>query len=351
MGGGQRMVLIQYTIKGRDLTGLQEYSKKIVAEFSKLPGIVDVDSSLEIGKPELRVHIDRDKAADLGVNIASVAETINLLVSGEVEATKYKDEARGRRYNVKMKLNPDDKDNPDDIKRLYTRSDDGRLVELSNIVTVQPAGGPGIINRVDRQRAITLFANLEGKPLGEAMTELNAISAKILPSEYSTGYKGMAEMMGESFGYLMFALVLGIILAYMVLASQYESFIHPITVLLSMPFSFIGAFLAILITGKTLNIFTFIGLILLMGLVKKNAILLVDYTNTLRARGMERKEAILTAGPVRLRPILMTTFAMVLGMMPIAVGIGEGAETRSPMAISTIGGLLTSLFLTLVVVP
>ena len=351
VGGGQRMVPIQYTIKGRDLTGLQEYSKSIVAEFSKLPGIVDVDSSLEIGKPELRVHIDRDKAADLGVNIASVAETINLLVSGEVETTKYRDEARGRRYNVKMKLNPDDKDNPDDIKRLYTRSNDGRLVELSNVVTVQPAGGPGIINRVDRQRAITLFANLEGKPLGEAMTELNAISAKILPSDYSTGYKGMAEMMGESFGYLMFALVLGIVLAYMVLASQYESFIHPITVLLSMPFSFIGAFLAILITGKTLNIFTFIGLILLMGLVKKNAILLVDYTNTLRARGMERKEAILTAGPVRLRPILMTTFAMVLGMMPIAVGIGEGAETRSPMAIATIGGLLTSLFLTLIVVP
>ena len=351
VGGGQRMVPIQYTIKGRDLTGLQEYSKSIVAEFSKLPGIVDVDSSLEIGKPELRVHIDRDKAADLGVNIASVAETINLLVSGEVETTKYRDEARGRRYNVKMKLNPDDRDNPDDIKRLYTRSNDGRLVELSNVVTVQPAGGPGIINRVDRQRAITLFANLEGKPLGEAMTELNAISAKILPSDYSTGYKGMAEMMGESFGYLMFALVLGIVLAYMVLASQYESFIHPITVLLSMPFSFIGAFLAILITGKTLNIFTFIGLILLMGLVKKNAILLVDYTNTLRARGMERKEAILTAGPVRLRPILMTTFAMVLGMMPIAVGIGEGAETRSPMAIATIGGLLTSLFLTLIVVP
>ncbi len=256
VGGGQRMVPIQYTIKGRDLTGLQEYSKSIVSEFSKLPGIVDVDSSLETGKPELRVHIDRDKAADLGVNISSVAETINLLVSGEVETTKFRDEARGRRYNVKMKLNPDDRDNPNDINRLYTRSNDGRLVELSNLVTVQPAGGPGIINRVDRQRAITLFANLEGKPLGEAMTELNTISAKILPSDYSTGYKGMAEMMGESFGYLMFALILGVVLAYMVLASQYESFIHPITVLLSMPFSFIGAFLAILITGKTLNIFT-----------------------------------------------------------------------------------------------
>jgi len=351
IGGGQRMVPIQYTIRGRDLPALQGYAKKVINEFSRLPGIVDVDTSLEMGKPELRIYIDRDKAADLAVDVATIAETINLLISGEVEVTKFRDETRGRRYDVKMRLNPEDRVNPDDITRLYARSNDGRFVELSSIVTIQPAGGPGVINRVDRQRAVTLFANLEGKPLGEAMSELNAISSRILPDEYTTGYKGMAEMMGESFGYLIFALVLGVILAYMVLASQYESFIHPVTVLLSMPFSFIGAFLAILITGKTLNIFTFIGLILLMGLVKKNAILLIDYTNTLRARGMERKEAILTAGPVRLRPILMTTFAMVLGMMPIAVGIGEGAETRSPMAIATIGGLITSLFLTLIVVP
>ncbi|MDP2278919.1 MAG: efflux RND transporter permease subunit, partial [Nitrospirota bacterium] len=168
---------------------------------------------------------------------------------------------------------------------------------------------------------------------------------------YSTRYKGMADMMGESFQYLMFALVLGIILAYMILAAQFESFIHPITVLLSLPLSFIGAFVALLITGNTLNIFSLIGVILLMGLVKKNAILLVDYTNTLRHRGMDKKEAILTAGPVRLRPILMTTFAMVFGMMPIAIGIGEGSETRAPMAVATVGGLITSLFLTLVVVP
>jgi len=157
--------------------------------------------------------------------------------------------------------------------------------------------------------------------------------------------------MGESFFYLMFAIILGAVLAYMILAAQFESFIHPITVLLSMPLSFIGAFGALFITGNTINLFSLIGLILLMGLVKKNAILLVDYTNTLRARGMERREAILNAGPVRLRPILMTTFAIVFGMLPIALGIGEGAETRAPMAIATIGGLLTSLLLTLVVVP
>ncbi len=351
IGGGVRNVPIQYSIRGRDLSSLQAYTKQIVNEFSKLPGIVDVDTSLETGKPELRVFIDRDKAADLGVDIATIAETVNFLISGEVDVAKFKDEAKGRRYDVRVRLNPEDRTDPGDIGKIYVRSKDGRLVELSNIVKIQEAGGPSVINRVDRQRAIFLFANLEIKPLGQAKAELDAISAKTLPSDYSGIYKGAAEMMGESFYYLIFALLLGIILAYMILASQFESFVHPITVLLSMPFSFIGAFGALLITGKTLNIFSFIGLILLMGLVKKNAILLVDYTNTLRTRGMERKEAILEAGPVRLRPILMTTFAMVFGMMPIAIGIGEGAETRAPMAIAIIGGLLTSLFLTLVVVP
>jgi HAE1 family hydrophobic/amphiphilic exporter-1 len=161
----------------------------------------------------------------------------------------------------------------------------------------------------------------------------------------------MADTMQESFLYLLFALFLGIVMAYMILAAQFESFVHPVTVLLSMPLSFVGAFGALYITGKTVNIYSLIGLILLMGLVKKNAILLVDYTNVCRERGMSRREAILHAGPVRMRPILMTTFAMIFGMLPVAIGVGEGAETRSPMGIAVIGGLITSLFLTLVVVP
>jgi HAE1 family hydrophobic/amphiphilic exporter-1 len=219
------------------------------------------------------------------------------------------------------------------------------------MVRIQEGGGPSVINRADRQRAITLFASLEGIPLGQAIEELNGIAAKILPSDYLPKYRGQADTMAESFGYLLFALILGVTMAYMVLAAQFESFVHPFTVLLAMPLSFIGAFSALLLTGNTLSIYSFIGLILLMGLVKKNAILLVDYTNVLRARGLSRKEAILQAGPVRLRPILMTTFAMVFGMLPVALGIGEGAESRAPMGIAVIGGLLTSLFLTLVVVP
>ena len=351
LGGGIRNVPIQYSIRGGSIDELRKYTREIVAELSKIKGIVDIDTSIEAGKPELSVYIDREKATDMGVSVASVTEAVNLLMSGEVEVTKFKDTAKGRRYDVRMRLDAKDRMSPSDIGRLYVRAVDGKLVELSNIVTIEEGGGPSSISRKDRQRTIWIFANLEGKPLGEAMQELDAISARILPSGYTTGYTGEAEEMGRSFRYLMFALLLGILLAYMVLASQFESLLHPVTILLSMPLSFIGAFAALLIFGKSLSIVSFIGLVLLMGLVKKNAILLVDFTNTLRERGLSRREAILQAGPVRLRPILMTTFAMVFGMLPVALGIGEGADLRAPMGITLIGGLLTSLFLTLAVVP
>ncbi len=350
-GGGQRQVSIMYSIRGRDLKGLEGYTREIVGQFSKLPGIVDLDTSLETGKPEVRVFIDRDRAADLGVDVSTVAEAVNFLIGGEVDVTKFKDEAKGKRYDVRARLTPQDRMNPDDLGKLYIKAKDGRLVQASNIASFQEAGGSAVINRVDRQRAVTIFANLEGTPLGQAKDELDAISTKVLTGEYTGRYKGQADMMSESFGYLIFAMLLGIGMAYMVLAAQFESFVHPFLVQLSMPFSFIGAFGTLFLFGMTLNIYSFIGLILLMGLVKKNAILLVDYANVLQGRGTPRREAVLQAGPVRLRPILMTTLAMILGMAPIALGLGEGAESRAPMALATIGGLLTSLFLTLVVVP
>jgi HAE1 family hydrophobic/amphiphilic exporter-1 len=251
-----------------------------------------------------------------------------------------------------MRLYPGDRKDPQDLNNLYIRAKDGKLVELSSVASISQAGGPSSIMRVDRQRSMMIFANLEQeKPLADAIKDLNAISANILQPGMTAQYKGMAETMGESFKFLMFALILGIILAYMVLAAQFESFLHPVTVLLSLPLSFIGAFGALLLFGQTISIMSLIGLILLMGLVKKNAILLIDYTNTLRERGMTRREAIMTAGPVRLRPILMTTFAMIFGMLPVALGVGEGSESRSPMGVAVIGGLLTSLFLTLAVVP
>ena len=351
VGGGQRQVPIQYSIRGLNLSASQGYAKQIAAEFSKLPGIVDVDTSQETGKPEYKVYIDRDRAADLGVDVASVAEAINLLISGELDIARYKDEARGKRYDIRVRLNPQDRESSSGLQRIYVRARDGKLVELSNIVKIQEGSGPSVINRIDRQRAVTIFASLEGKPLGDAMQELNDIASRILPPDYLPKYQGMADTMKESFGYLLFALFLGIVMAYMILAAQFESFVHPVIVLLSMPLSFIGAFGALFITGKTMNIYSMIGLILLMGLVKKNAILLVDYTNVSRERGMSKREAILHAGPVRMRPILMTTVAMIFGMLPVAIGVGEGSETRAPMGIAVIGGLITSLFLTLVVVP
>ncbi len=351
IGGGVRNVPIQYVIRGLDLNVLQDYTKRIMKDLAKVPGVVDLDTSLEAGKPELRIYVDRDKAADLGVGVSAVAEAVNLLIGGEVDVTKFKDESKGRRYDVRVRLDQQYRADPHDIGKIYVRSKDGKLVELASVTKIQEGGGPSTIMRVDRQRAMIIFAGLENKPLGEAMQDLDGIAAKVLTPEYTAKYKGMAETMKESFLYLMFALLLGIVMAYMILAAQFESYVHPITVLLSMPLSFIGAFGALLVTGKTISIFSLIGLILLMGLVKKNAILIVDFTNTLRERGLSRRDALLQAGPVRMRPIMMTTFAMIFGMLPVAVGLGEGSETRSPMGIAVIGGLLTSLFLTLAVVP
>ncbi len=209
------------------------------------------------------------------------------------------------------------------------------------------------IDHQARQRQITVLANLEGKPLGAAVQDVNAITERIgLPEGFEVDFEGMAQIMGESFQNLGFALFLAVILIYMVLASQFGSFVHPFTIMLSLPMSVIGAIGALLLTGYTLNIFSMIGIIMLMGLVTKNAILLVDYVITLRDRdGMERTDAVLKAGPVRLRPILMTTGAMVFGMLPIALGLGAGGTQRAPMAVTVIGGLITSTLLTLILVP
>ncbi|MBF0344095.1 MAG: efflux RND transporter permease subunit [Nitrospirae bacterium] len=351
VGGGLRNAPIQFIIRGSDLNALNTYTHEISDRFSKLPGIVDVDTSFELGKPEVRVLIDRDRAAELGVDVVSVAEAINILIGGEANVTHFKDNSKGRRYDVRIRLNQQDRAQPNKIEGIYVRSKSGALIGLSNVVTVIEGASASSIIRVDRQRAIILFANLENIPLGQATSQLDDIANSVLPPDYTTIYKGIAEFMGESFYYLTIAIFLGVVMAYMILAAQFESFIHPVTVLLAMPLSFIGAFGALLLTGKTLNIFSFIGLILLMGLVKKNSILIVAYTNTLKERGYKTHDAIIEACPVRLRPILMTTVAMIFGMLPIAVGLGEGSETRSPMAIATIGGLSTSLFLTLFVVP
>jgi HAE1 family hydrophobic/amphiphilic exporter-1 len=219
------------------------------------------------------------------------------------------------------------------------------------VVTVSAGAGPSQIERQARQRQITVLAGLEGLPLGEASKAVEAAAKKTIPAELVTGFVGMADTMGESFKYMGIALFLAIVLVYMILAAQFDSFVQPFTIMLSLPLSVVGAFGGLYLTGKTLNIFSMIGVIMLMGLVTKNAILLVDFANQLRSEGLSVYDALVKAGTIRLRPIAMTTAAMILGMMPVALAISEGGDVRAPMAICVIGGLITSTLLTLIVVP
>ena len=340
VGGGMRSVPIQLVVRGRDLEDVNKRTIAIKDEFARLPGIVDADTSIETGKPEVRVRIDRDRAANLGVSAASIGGTVNTMIGGEIIG-KFKDEKEGERYDITARLKAAERDRPVALESLWVRSSTGELVRMKDVTRIETGKGPSVIMHDNRQRAATLFAGTEKtKPMAEAITDLDSDRKKERTApEISTRYVGMADAMLDSFKNIAFALVIAIIMVYMILASQFESFVHPFTIMFSLPVSLIGAMGLLMVTGERISIFSLIGVIMLMGLVTKNAILLVDYTITLRHRGMSREEALLKAGPVRLRPIIMTTAAMVFGMLPTALKLGEGAETRAPMAIAVIGGL------------
>ena len=347
--GSRRGPPLEFIIMGPDVDGLRDLSSMIVERFATVPGIVDVDTDLEIGLPELRVRIDRTSASELGVDTTKIASTINLLIGGQ-DVTTYKE--GGRRYDVRIKLIPGQRRVPEDILSLSVRGRDGRLIRLANVATIEEGLGPSAINRLDRRRSVTISANLDGgKTLASAIEDISRIAEEVLPSGYTSTLGGQAELFREAMKSLMTALLLAVIITYMVLASQFESFIHPFTVMMSLPLSIVGALGGLYITGNTINIYSLIGLILLVGLVTKNSILLVDYTNTLRGSGAQREMAVVDAGSARLRPILMTAFSTIFGVLPTALGIGPGSESRVPMAVATIGGMLTSTFLTLLVVP
>ncbi len=351
VGGGMRSVPIQLMIQGRELDDLNKRTIAIKDQFAKLSGIVDADTSIETGKPEVRIRIDREQAANFGVSASAIGNTVNTMIGGE-NVGKYKDEKEGERYDITARLIASEREHPSDLDTLWVRSSTGELVRLRDVTDMQTGKGPTVIMHYNRQRAATLFAGTEKtKPMAEAMKDLDKIVRQNATPEISTRYVGMADAMLDAFKNIAFALIIAVIMVYMILASQFESFVHPFTIMFSLPVSFIGAMGLLMITGERINIYSLIGIIMLMGLVTKNAILLVDYTITLRHQGMERNEALLKAGPVRLRPIVMTTAAMVFGMLPTALKIGEGSESRAPMAIAVIGGLITSTLLTLVVVP
>ncbi len=347
--GGAASEPFQFVIMGPELEDLDRYSNALMNRLREtVPGITDMRTDMRLQKPEVRVEMDRDKAAAMGLDAAQIARTINVLI-GSQEATIYKE--GGHRYDVRMRVEEVQRSQPADILALSARTASGELVRLGNVVRLQEGTGINVINRRDRQRAITILANLQGASLGEAVGTAQSEADRMLPDGYATAVAGASETFQQTFSALLFALGLAAVITYMLLASQFESLVHPFTIMGAVPLASIGALGLLLVTGMSLNLYSFIGLILLIGLVVKNSILLVDYTNTLRSRGLDREAALKEAGPVRLRPILMTSLTVIFGVAPIALGISEGSELRQPMAIAVIGGLATSTFLTLLVIP
>ncbi len=344
---------LSVAVQGDDIATLKKYAAQLKQEMYKIPGIVDIEATMEQDLPEYRLVVNRERAAASGLGSGAVANTVALLIGGQAVST-YEDE-EGEAVNVRVRLPQPlraDVNQINDLKVTVPGLTGTSLVPLADLVTFTRATSPAEINRRDLTRQVTVDANLDRLPLGTA-NDLAMKAGETL--NMAPGYRlvagGDTEMMIESFGYMAEALLLAIIFVYLILAAQFESFIDPLSIMLSLPLSIVGMAGTLLLTGDTINIMSLIGLIMLMGLVTKNAILLVDYTKVLRGRGMDRRTALITAGRTRLRPILMTTSAMVFGMLPLFFALGEGAEFRAPMARAVVGGLITSTLLTLIVVP
>jgi hydrophobe/amphiphile efflux-1 (HAE1) family protein len=345
----QRGFPIEFSVRGGDWQVLAESTAAVMERMRASKYFVDVDTDYLLGMPEVQITPDRKLAADLGVSMQDIGDTINALIGG-VRTVKFK--AQGRRYDARVRLLADQRLRPEDISTLMVRARGGQLVRLADLVEVDVKPSLLTITRRNRSRAIGVFANVApGESQAKALSEVQKIAREVLPEGYEAVLTGSAQTFQESFSSLIFALFLGIVVAYMILAAQFNSFVHPVTVLTALPFSLSGALAALWITGLSINVYSMIGVILLMGIVKKNSIILVDYTNQLREAGRGREEALLEACPVRLRPILMTTLSTIAGALPAAVSLGPGAELRQPMAIAVVGGVIVSTALTLFAVP
>ena len=350
MQGAPSQAPVSVYVRGDDMDALQRLSDEITAKIRQVPGTVDVDSTLESGQPEMVARVNRSLAADLGFDVGSVATQLRGMVEGVVP-TKLRD--GDKEYDIRVRLAPEFRNDFQSIARAPLYSPSGALVRASDIATMEPGLGPTNIEREQRRRQAKIDVELSGRALGDVTRDIEASMATVsLPPNFEWGFLGDVELMQESAAAMGLAMLLATAFIYIVLASQFESFFEPLLIMLSLPLAVVGALLAILVTGNNLGMPPMIGMVMLMGLVTKNAILLIDLTNHyVREEGLSVKDAILTAGPIRLRPILMTTMAMILGMLPSALGRGEGGEFRAPISIATIGGLITSTALTLVVVP
>ena len=348
LGGSFSSSPVDYVLQAQDYETLGQAVGIMMGEAQKLGYLVNLDTDLRLNKPQLDIAIDRDRASQLGVSVTDIGGTLETFLGGKA-ISEFK---RGtKQYDVIAQLKPTDRSTPDAISEIYLRGNGG-LVQLANVVKVQETVAPKELNHYNRQRSATITANLvPGVSLGKALDDLDRISSTKLPAGVKRELAGQSKEFRESSGSLYFLFLLAVVFIYLVLAAQFESFIHPLTILLSVPLAVVGAIISLFVFGQSMNIFSQIGLIMLIGLVTKNSILIVEYANQLRARGLEVTEAVVEASKIRLRPILMTSFATIFGVLPIAIGLGAGAESRRPLGIAVVGGLLFSTFLTLLLVP
>ncbi|MEN6520013.1 MAG: efflux RND transporter permease subunit [Armatimonadota bacterium] len=346
--GGQP---VQMEITGSNMDEMVLVANQVQSKMAKVPGVINIKNSWELGKPELQIAVDRLRAADHGMSVSQVASAVRTSIVGNTDA-KLRDQ--GDEYDIRVQLAKPERESIEDVSNVIIGSQGGTPVYLRDVADVKLAAAPNKIDRKNRQRLITIGANIDsagGYKLANVQSQINKAIKEIPTGSTRISIGGSSELMNESFGYMISALFLAIALVYMLMGALFESFITPLVIMFSLPQAMIGALLALMITGHTISIVTMIGIIMLVGLVTKNAILLIDYTNTLRERGYTRNEAVLEAGPTRLRPIMMTTLAMVGGMTPTALALAKGAEWRAPMAVAVIGGLILSTLLTLLVIP
>ena len=340
---------IQILLSGPDLATLKSFSDQVLEEVIQVPGTRKVETSLEDGNPEISVEVDRAKMADLGLDMAMVGSTMQVAFNGNTD-TKYRD--GDFEYDINIRLDEFDRRSVTDIENLAFINTRGETILLKQFATASPSEGPSKLTRQNRITSVSINSQVSGRPTGTVGEEIKARIAKLdLPNEVTIAYEGDLKMQEEGFGSLGIALLASILLIYLIMVALYDNYVYPLVVMFSLPLAIIGALLALAMSGSSLSIFSILGLIMLMGLVAKNAILLVDFANQLKAGGIEVKAALFKAVEIRFRPILMTTLAMVFGMLPIALASGAGAEWKNGLAWALIGGLISSMFLTMVIVP
>ncbi len=347
---GQRSEKLQFIITGSSLDEIGSLSKQMQQALTKNSDMGKVDLDVQLDLPQLDMSIDRTRAASLGLSANDVAGAVSMYAGG-LNVAKYNDfNGDGQRYDIRLKADENEMKQTTDLSKIYLRSASGELVRLDAVASFTPALGAAVIGRYDMQYSANFYAN-PSMPLGDAVTLVKETAAKILPTNYTLKMTGQAEEFGKTFKNIKFVFILAFILLYMVLASQFNSFVQPVIIMLAQPLAIIGGLIALLLSGDSLNIYSMIGLVLLIGLVAKNSILLVDLTNQLRERGASINDALKEACPIRLRPVVMTSLTIILALLPAALGLGAGSETNKPLSVAIIGGMISSTLLTLVVVP